>query len=155
MITKENLPAAYVPYERVTLCGNEVIGPSLILTLGNSVPILIGKGASPLVWLQALTAPNSEDFRLVVEASIPKHPAMTVLSTKSDAIEIRTGPVLVLRVAYSNADHAVIDMIDLRPLGINLYGDTGKLHVGNMSFAGSTFNNLAVLVAFGAPSAAQ
>jgi len=44
---------------------------------------------------------------------------------------------------------AIIDSIDLRPIGLNLYGDSKNMNVGGGSFSGNSMSGGGVLLGFG------
>jgi hypothetical protein len=148
MITKENLPKSYSPYETLVVCSNTLSGGGHILAIGDALPVLVGKGEKPQVWLQALSNPDKNEFVTIVEASISKHPAVKVLE-ENGAINIHVGGTNVLSVRVLSENSAEVFLLDLRPLGINLYGSNSELKVGNSTFSGNSFAGGGTMIGFG------
>lgn len=148
MITKNNLPKSYIPYEKLVVCSNTLSGGGHILAAGETLPVLVGKGEKPQVWLQALSNSEKNEFVTIVEASISKHQAVKVLE-ENGAININVGGTNVLSVKVTSEDSAEIFMLDLRPLGINIFGNKSELKVGNSTFSGNSFSGGGTMIGFG------
>ncbi|MBD2858743.1 hypothetical protein IB286_06930 [Spongiibacter sp. KMU-158] len=149
MITLEKLPDDYVPYETLTICSNKMIGGGHIVSVGGSLPVVIGKGGKPQIWLQALVNPETNEFLPIVEASISTHPAVKVLE-KDKLIIVEIQKQKVLSVKTLSKDSAEVTQLDLRPIGLNLIGDTSKLTAGSSTFSRNTMSGGgSVLIGFG------
>lgn len=146
MITSKNLPSNYEPYKILDFCSNKIIGVNHILEIGGVLPLLIGVGKVPRVWLQGVSEPNQHAFTTIVADSKSIHPAAKVL-IKGDVIVVSLKDVTILKVEAKNSQQAKVSKIDLRPLGLNVFGDQEKLNMGNMQFCNSIFSE--VEVAFG------
>lgn len=148
MITRENLPSSYVPYETLVICSNSMLGGGHIVAVGDVLPIVIGKGEKPQIWLQAISNPDTKEFVSIIEASVSKHPAVEVLE-KDGSIEvtIQDSKVLVVRSEYPNK--AIVSQLDLRPIGLNLFGNESSLIVGGSTFSGNSMSGGGVLIGFG------
>jgi hypothetical protein len=149
MITRENLPQSFQPFPTLIVCSNTIIGGGHLVSIGDVLPLIIGQGPKPLIWLQAALDPQAKNFVTVVDASISKHPAVRVIEDDKGGVKITTGNTAVLRVKPSGSDCAVVDEIDLRPLGINIHGDASTLNAGGATFSGSTFSGVRTIIAFG------
>ncbi|MFG0356764.1 hypothetical protein [Pseudomonas sp. zbq_11] len=149
MIRTSKLPASYTPYGVTKLCTNTVVGGAFLLAIGDVIPVLFGKGAKPQIWLQALQSPQSKKFITLVDASIPVHPKMRV-EEFDQKIFVKLDGAVVLSLEQTGDDELTVNEIDLRPLGLNLYGNSSGLHAGGVSFKSSTFSNVGTIMAFGA-----
>ncbi|PRW95998.1 hypothetical protein C7A07_23995 [Pseudomonas fragi] len=145
MITVDSLPKGYLPYQALTLCSNKLIGGTKVVSVGKVLPLLIGKGAKPQIWIQALQFPKSKKYILLVDASISRHPLVRVEELGSQIV-VKVNGGIVLRVEQTGDDQAVVDELDLRSLGFNVYGGVSELNVGNITFSNSTFNQVGVMV---------
>jgi hypothetical protein len=115
-------------------------------------PLLVGQGADghPQIWLFTRHSPTAS-WIPVVKANIPapfytpeKHPVMVVKDAARPRTIVIAGSTIVV-----NADHntesggVVISALDLRPLGLNIYGgDTNGLMFANNLFVGNTISNV-------------
>jgi hypothetical protein len=137
VITKDNLPLTYKPYQKLTLCSNRLIGGGHIIQAGNSLPLLIGRGPTPQVWLQAPTDSSGKAFALLVSASVATHPAVSV-TMEGGALAVFAGGQLILRVRQISDQEAEVDELDLRPIGFTIFGDKRSLNAGGMHMSGNT-----------------
>jgi hypothetical protein len=152
------LPSDYLQYRELNFCSNVLINVPVPLSVGDQPALLVGRGLSllvpqPKIWLAAPLGPNSKDWGFVVEASRPLRPLITVTTDKkTGAVEVQVGGLLstvALRVRATAPDAAVIDELDLRPLGLVVYGNERGLHIGGMMMERNQFANLQVAFAIG------
>jgi hypothetical protein len=148
MITRENLPKSYKPYTTLVVCSNTITGGGHILAIGDVIPVLVGSGDKPQIWLQALSNPEKNEFVTIVEASISKHPAVRVFEVDG-TLNVHVGSTNVLTVKATNETAAEIILMDLRPLGISLYGNSSELKVGNSTFSRNSFSGGGTMIGFG------
>jgi len=151
MITLNNKPKSYVPFDNLTICSNTLTGGSNLVAVGDFLPLLIGQGEVPQVWLLALADANRNLFVPVVEANISKHHAVKVFE-EDGCINVVVGDDNVLKVKKKTNEHAVVTEIDLRPIGLNIHGTEEKLWAGNGSFKNSGFGGGGTFIGFGAPN---
>ena len=114
--------------------------------MGEVLPLLIGVGPSPRVWLQAVAAPGSKEFVTVVADSKATHPAVDV-TVDGVKVIVSVQGIAVLTVEAKNDQRAVVSEIDFRPLGFNVFGNSSSLNLGGMQLSNNTFSG--VNVAFG------
>jgi hypothetical protein len=148
MITRTTLPKIYKPYQRLTVCGNLIIGGGHLVALGDVLPLLVGGGEAPMVWLQAPTDKTGKTYIPLVTASVASHPAVSVVSNK-EGLTVSVGGTAVLRITQTDSDAAVIDLLDLRPIGLNIFGNEASLNAGGATFKSNTFSGAGTLLAFG------
>jgi hypothetical protein len=117
------------------------------MSIGDVLPVLFGKGSKPQIWLQTLQSPHSKKFISLVDASISVHPKIRV-EESNHKIFVRLDGGVVLLIEQTGEDELTVHQIDLRPLGLNLYGDSTGLYAGGMSFTSSTFTNVGTIMAF-------
>ncbi|MDP2886056.1 MAG: hypothetical protein Q8P51_13670 [Ignavibacteria bacterium] len=147
MITKNSLPKSYVPYGSLIVCSNSLLGGGHIVSIGDVLPIIIGKGEKPMIWLQALTKPESKEFVTIVEGSISQHPAVKIYE-ENDVLKVSVSGTTVLSVKATAESSADVNELDLRPLGLNLHGDSSTLMVGTSIFSGNSMSGGGILIGF-------
>jgi hypothetical protein len=149
MITTESLPEQYRPYQNINFCNNQIIGGGHIFAMGKDLPLLIGEGITPRIWLQAVSEPGGKEFITVVSDSKSTHPAVSVkLDGKSVIVTVQGRTVIS---AKSNGAHAVtVNELDLRPVGLNVFGNTSGLNLGGMHLSHNTFSDVGVAFGLGA-----
>jgi len=139
MITIKNLPKSFVAYKTLVVCSNKIIGGGHFLAVGEILPIVVGKGDKPKVWLQALDSPDTKNFVTVVDESISKSPSVQVYENNG-ILKVIVSGTIVLSVKATGEDSAEVDTLDMRPLGLNLYGTKNTLMVGNNTFSGNSMS---------------
>ena len=148
MITKNTLPEEYHPYGRLTLCSNLLIGGGHLIQVGEVLPLLVGNGETPKVWLQVPADPAGKQFIQMVVASVATHPAVLV-SVIGGILCVSAGGKKVLQVRGIGPNEAVVELLDLRPVGFNIFGDTNGLSAGGMQMSGNTVSGGGTFLALG------
>ncbi len=142
---KFNIPSEYQAFDRLTICSNVLIGAGAIVKIGEVEPILIGKGLKfPAIWLKARA--NKNNWISVVERSVSLNPQIKITNegdTSTTIIKIKE--ITILKAIQQNSD-CHIDQIDLRPLGLNVFGTSEYLKVGQSEFKGNTFQGLGTFI---------
>lgn len=146
--TRNNLPSSYQPYEKLTICSNSLIGGGHLVELAGALPLIIGYGEKPQVWLQAISNPEKMEFVSVVENSVSKFPAVEVKEIDGSIIITIQGKQ-VLKVRNVSNSEAVVEKMDLRPIGLILYGDANNMNMPNGSFSGNSMSGGGVLLGLG------
>lgn len=146
--TKDSLPKSYKPYEELTICSNTLVGGGHIVAVSGVLPLIIGAGEKPQIWLQAINNAEKQEFISIVENSVSKHPAVDVIEI-SGAVTVKIQGKIILSVMSPSEDSAVVDSVDLRPLGLNMFGDASSLKVGDSSFSGNSMSGGGVLIGLG------
>lgn len=148
MISDRKKPSGYTPFKRLVFCSNTLIGGGDLITVKDVVPLLIGKGSLPMVWLKVPSDPSGGTFVDLIDGSVAKHPLVRVDATRSGLTFFVAG-LKVLHVYKKNEDEAVVDFLDLRNLGYEIYGDDKKLTAGGMRLSGNTMENVGVMLSLG------
>lgn len=144
MITRNNLPKNFLPYKKLVICSNSLIDGGFLLSIGDVLPLIIGKGQKPLIWLQAVVNSKSQEFIQIVEASVSKHPHVSVIEENNNlTINIKNTKILSIN---KYEDSAIIDYMDLKQIGFNIYGDEQKLIIGNSTFSGNSMSGGGTLI---------
>jgi len=151
MITRNNLPENYQPFDTLIICSNTLKGGGHLVAVGDTLPLVIGKGEKLKVWLQALANAQKNEFVLIVEESISKHPAVKVYE-EAGVLNVMISGEIILSVEEKSSDSAVISKLDFRPIGLNLFGDANSLNAGGGIFSGNTMSGGGTLIGFGATS---
>ncbi len=145
-MTEIKYPTNYKPLKTLEVCSNKINGGGSIIGFNNFAPILIGKGVVPTIWLYAKD--NSADWVPVVEENESKH--VKVQIEKSIPLRELTAKVddtLIIRAQMTDEDVCAVTILDLRPIGLNIYGDTTSLKIGDSTFNGNVFEVSTFMIA--------
>ncbi|KQE85283.1 hypothetical protein [Acinetobacter lactucae] len=150
MFTFKNLPDNYLPLEKLTICSNKIVGGGFPFSLGEGLPIIIGGGNNPNVWIQALTNSHVKNLTLIVDENISKAKEISVVKPTNGVIEVYyKSTIKILRVKSNGERSATISHLDLRPIGLNITGTPLKLNIGGSSFSNNTVKGTNVFVGLG------
>jgi hypothetical protein len=154
MEEKNKLPEDYLPFSKIIICSNAFIGGKYIIEVNINVPLLIGKGILPLVWLSIPLSDNKWSY--IIERNISHHPNIIVeLSTEKHSviIKIREGKIktdkVIINIYKETEDSIIIKQIDLRPMGLDIYGNEDGLNVGTNIIKNSNFLNVNTMIGIG------
>ena len=149
VIVQPQLPDRYTPFKTLYFCSN-ILRDVLIPIQVNGYPaFLVGRGKHPLLWLAAPVKINDLERTFIVRENVSINPAVHVVVNRRKAevaIVIGAVRVLVVRV-MGNA--GLIDQIDLRPVGLDVWGDKAALHIGGGTFGDNTIAGSTVAFALG------
>ncbi|MDN3551905.1 hypothetical protein QWY74_00215 [Halomonas almeriensis] len=148
MITKNNLPEGFTPYPSLVVCSNTISGGGHVVAAGEILPLLVGKGDKPKIWLQAVEDAKEKRFITIVEASVSQHARVKVYEDE-DHLKILVSGDLILSVKSSDSEQAIIDQLDFRPIGLNMQGDSSGLSVGGSVFSGNAMHGGGAFIGLG------
>jgi hypothetical protein len=151
MITLNSKPREYIPFETLTVCSNTVKGGGNLVAVGDTLPLLVGKGDIPQIWLLALADAKTNSFIPIVEKSVSKHPAVKVYEERG-VLNVMISGEIVLSVRRDSESSASVTKLDFRPLGLNMHGNEKSLQVGGGSFSGNSMAGGGTLIGLGTPS---
>ena len=138
------------------MCSNVVERSALPLTRSGEPLLIVEKGDVPGVWIAAPPesaehdAPGSGNAaRFIVEANVPRASGVrvAVLDTTREVI-VSVGDTIVLKCRGTGDDDASIPLLDLRPLGLELWGDEHCLYLGPVTMVRNRFRGTGIAFDF-------
>lgn len=145
------------PYGTLEVCSNVVERAAMPLTRSGEPVLIVDKGEVPGVWIAALpfetgerAAPGSDRaIRFIVEANVPRASGVrvAVLDTTREVI-VSVGDTTVLKCRGLDDDAASIPLLDLRPLGLQLWGDEHGLYLGPVTMVRNRFRGTGIAFDF-------
>ncbi|WP_432777609.1 hypothetical protein O4O02_23620 [Pseudomonas fortuita] len=147
MFTLDSLPKNFRPYQILNFCSNKLMSGTHLFAIGNKLPIIVGAGVKPQIWLYGVTSPGRGRHTLLVDSSIPQHSFVRVVEMGRQLL-VKVHGATVLKVEQNSEDQAVVSEIDLRSIGYNVHGGVSSLSIGGVQFSSSTFKNVGVMAGF-------
>ena len=148
-VINELLPHEYIQYPNITFCGNTFKNLKYLIDDNGFIPFLIGMGDIPRLWIYTKKELHAV---VVVQDSVAILPVVRVdifNDVKKLSVELTQVPgaanTKIFEMDFS-AEIPVVTLIDLRPVGYNVFGDTKQLNIGEQKFVGNRFENLHSLV---------
>jgi hypothetical protein len=147
MINEESLPSSYIPFRKLTICSNLLENGKVPVLISGNIPFLVGKGNKPKVWINMLPQQGSDESKPIVRENLSLHPQVEVVE-KNNIVEVTVNDKTLIEVKKISNNEAVISKLDLRMIGIAIYGDSKSLKVGGNSMSKNTFKNVNCMIGF-------
>ena len=129
----------FKPYDRLNVCSN-IIGAKYLIDFRGFYPIIIGQADKPEIWLYTKI---NDVIIPIVEKNIPKTPQvkffMDSVSINYKLFDIGNNKWIdIINLIYKGVKIPTINKLDLRPLGIEMYGDSECLNMGPNKISNNT-----------------
>lgn len=142
------LPSNYIPYPKLVICNNELINCKVFIDHNGFYPLLIGKGTMPKIWINNKYTKYYPDTKPIVSENISSDNRIKVLYNNiKKTLTIKflkykgIKDDIILNINYEN-NSAIVNVLDLRPLGYKIYGDNEGMYAGETYYTGNIFNNI-------------
>tara|TARA_R110002072_G_scaffold301624_1_gene481780 strand:- start:2091 stop:2531 length:441 start_codon:yes stop_codon:yes gene_type:complete len=144
--TKTRKPKGYFPYEKLIICSNTLLGGGLAFEVSGQIPLWIGKGEKPKVWLSSISF-TGKSLPLVEKSK----PAVANISSfeEDGATGFAINGEVILRIENYSKDKCEVTKMNLFPIGLPVKGDKFGLEIGGSTFSRNTFNGAAVMFGLG------
>jgi hypothetical protein len=149
-LTLKNPPKSLKKLNELVLCSNLIIGGGYPFAVGNILPLIIGGGEKPQIWLQAINDSSGKNFIPIVENSISRDQRISVYEDPVSGemkIFFYSTPILIVKLI--NKSKAEISLLDLRPFGLNVWGNTSALYIGGSRFSHNRVHGVGVFINLG------
>lgn len=144
----DNLPTQYIPFEKITIGTNLLKKVNALISINGSIPLLIGKGSVPRVWLYIPANQEGTEWFPLIKDNFSSHKDVKV-QVNSEKITIRIPEKIVLDCEIINKNELVINSLDLRPFGLDIVSNRDELKVTGNTLVGNTFSNISIVVDIG------
>jgi hypothetical protein len=145
-----SLPETYTPFHILELCSNKFVDVKVPMAVRDFPVLLVGRGVVPIVWLGAPRQIGASDWIFVVAEGQSNNPLVQVDIDKAKGrVVIKAGGTVLLQARTAAQDHAIVEKLDLRPVGLAVTGDTSTLHVGTNQLSGNTIQAANTGIALG------
>ena len=143
------LPTAYQPFSKLRIGDNVFEDVQALVTIGGRAPLLIGKGDVPHIWLSIPgSRPGADWFDVIVDNMSP--PAVVLVDARKRLSKV-TKDNTVLLSAISSLQGLNVNILDLRPLGLDIFKDDQGLHIMGNTLVKNTFHGVPVILACPGP----
>ena len=141
-----SLPKDYKAFPKIIICGNTLINVQVPFDIENEVPLLIGSDGEPKIWLSARPPRTDMPWQPMIRANRSQHTAAVIIGAGTEEVSVTVGGTKVLTLIKRPEGIPEVTYLDLRPVGLNIYGDNSKLMVGTNQLSNKTFQNVNVMV---------
>ena len=143
-----DLPTQYEPFGTVRIGSNTLIHVKALASVGSNLPLLVGKGAAPRVWISIPADRTGSRWYPLVKDNFSTHADVKV-DARTKVTFVRTPQATVLTALRVSDDVLSIQKLDLRPFGLNIYADEGSLNVMGNKLTKNEFRNVQVVIGVG------
>lgn len=144
------LPKDYLPFEELEICSNQLINGKIPIEVHKNAILLIGRGKQPAIWLSGLVTNEGKQFQEIVEKNHSLNKSVDVkVSPENNSTIVKVGEITIIEATKVLEQKAIVSKMDLRPLGLNIYGDSNGLLVATNKLIGNIFTNVHTMVGIG------
>lgn len=147
MVKQDGLPKGYHPYNVINFCSNKLKNIQSLILFNKTDILLIGKGDCPKIWLRGVTKIDEKKFLIspIVKMNKSSDENFEVFLKKKSTIVISEKNVII-HAQERNKDEVEIIALDLRPIGLDIYGTMYALNVGNNVWQSNHAENLSSML---------
>lgn len=139
-----NYPTNLDKLKSLEICSNKLIGGGDLVNIQNFVPIIIGNGIVPKIWL---TVKNENNIIELVKENVSYNNQIIINSNDNfREVKIYANNLLLITAKLINDYECVVNHLDLRPIGLNIFGNDKELNVANTKFSGNSFSGAKFLI---------
>jgi len=135
-----------IPFSEIMFCGSRVYETGKLIECKGIEPLVIANGIKPRIWLTVFLE-NGDTFFLV-DDSKPKHESVKV-DISLNSVDITVDGHRILSGRKTKNDSFTVDHLDLRSLGLHVYGDNESIYVSGMQISSTTTKNCGCLISLG------
>ena len=139
-----SLPTAYNPAKSIIIGTNKFENVDIFISFNGHIPILIGDGEKPHIWINIPMNKEGTDWYPLVKDNFSTNPNV-VIYDKGSKINISTPDGVILDCEKNIEGTINVKNLDLRPFGLNIQADNEKLVVMNKIFTTNAFINSSIV----------
>lgn len=138
-------------FVRVVLCSNVFENVHRIITIDGQEPFFIRSGPVPYIWLFGARGPQR--FMPVVIRNRATIPTLKVnQNLLNGEVEITFLDLVIFHATKLDSSEVSIDVIQLKQLGFDIWGQADKLYIGGSVLSGNKFNGMEIGISIGSGS---
>ncbi len=144
----DSLPTEFTPYKQLEIATNKLVDGVALVSVNGFIPVLIGRGETPEIWMTIPADPQGKDWRPIVSKNTSLLDVLTVIA-KGKVIEVAMADEIVLEVKEISRESAEITKCNLRPFGINVFLEDDCLKVMTNRYSGNTITEAKIFIDVG------
>ena len=151
-MTEIHLPKEFIAFEELEFCSNILQNCNIPIIINDKPVVLVGKGERPQIWLWGLLDPKSPLLvPLVYSNCVRLFTAPIKVESEKNYTRVKLNDTIIIEAAkhLHSEEKAMVDQLDMRPLGFNIYGNSSTLHVGTNVMVGNRISGGNAFIALG------
>jgi len=143
-----SLPAGYKQPDKMVIASNKLNNVKAILEINGNIPILIGDGKKPRVWLYIPANKEGTEWYPLIKDNFSTNPTVLVIE-KENSITIATPQGNVIECVKQVDGVIVVNKLDLRQFGLDFIAEENTIKFMGKTIANNTFTNVGVMLGVG------
>ena len=144
----DSLPTGYKQPDKLIIASNKLNNVKAILEINGFLPILIGDGDKPRVWLYIPANKEGTEWYPLIKDNFSTNPKVLVMESES-SVTIATPHGNVLECAKEKDGLINVRKLDLRPFGLDFVAEGESIKFMGGTFTNNTFTNVGVMLGVG------
>jgi len=144
----DSLPTGYQQPEKLIIASNSLINVQAIIEINGSLPILIGDGKKPRIWLYIPANKEGTEWYPLVKDNFSTNKDVLLMG-KSNSVVIATPQGNVLECEKKSSGEIEVTKLDLRPFGIDFLAAGNAISIMGNTFSSNSFVNARVMFGVG------
>lgn len=145
---QDSLPSNYKAPVKIEIGTNNLENVNLLLSFNGFVPLLIGDGENPRIWLNIPSNKEGTEWYPLIKDNFSTNSKVIVIE-KGNSVKVTTPDGIVIECVKKNNGTIEVKRLNLRPFGLDVEADSKMLKVMNQTFTSSGFKNLGTMIAVG------
>ncbi|MBE0406788.1 hypothetical protein ACT3TI_08130 [Psychrobacter sp. AOP22-C1-22] len=147
----KQLPKEYSPFNKVWVCSNTFNEGEIIFEVEGNPVFLIGRdneSHKTLLWFNApIKGNNTNRWHNIISKNKVNDVKYELNTTEyGNEVTFLDQPLLQFKIMD---DNLVINIINLTPIGLNIYGGLSSLTIVGNTLSGNTFTGVSTMIAIG------
>ena len=145
---QDSLPSNYKSPKKMKIGTNTLKNVNIILSFKGFVPILIGDGKKPRIWLNIPANKEGTEWYPLIKDNFSTNSNVIVIETKN-SIKVTTPDGIVVE-CIKMADGTIdVSRLNLKPFSLDVEADPTVLKIMNQQFTSSEFKNVGTMIGIG------
>lgn len=145
---QDSLPSNYKAPNVLKIGTNTLENVNVILSYNGFVPILIGDGKKPHIWLNIPANREGTEWYPLIKDNFSTNPRVIVIETEN-SVKVTTPEGIVFEGIKMSDGIISVTRLNLKPFGLDVESNSELLKVMNQTFRTSGFKNVGTMFGIG------
>ncbi|MEL4247745.1 hypothetical protein [Shewanella xiamenensis] len=141
----DSLPSNFKPPRKMNIGTNSFHNTTALLNFKGYVPILIGEGDNPHIWINIPANQDGSEWYPLVKDNFSTNQSVIVIKG-DNSVKVTTPEGVIIDCEIKNDRSIYVKKLNLKPFGINVYADENSMNIMGTSFTSSGFSNIGTVV---------
>lgn len=129
---------------KLTICSNILIGGGDLIKIENFVPLVIGAGILPKIWI--IIKSENKLIEIIKENSTNNNQIRIDTDLKLREVKIFAGYLHLITAKMVKNGECIVNHLDLRPIGLNIFGNSTELNIATNKFSKNSLQGSKFLI---------